>query len=208
MNAAHTGGILLKCAGRVHAPEQLQQALKKFAAGSVPLAESVAAYAALEGEETYVYLFSRETGTITPNVLARVEEHARSVAELKDIKLTAAAKLKPVFDVPGASSGEAAPFHYVVETDVVPEHEADLNAWYDTEHMPGLAACPGSIRARRFKNPDGSPRYHSCYDLARTETLGSEPWLAVRHTAWSDRVRPHFRNTKRTLFRRLFEIEL
>jgi hypothetical protein len=30
----------------------------------------------------------------------------------------------------------------------------------------------------------------------------------VRHTAWSDRVRPHFRNTKRTMFERLLEIEL
>jgi len=208
MSAALTGGILLKCAGRVHAPEGLQRAFEKLAADSVPLAESVAAYAALEGEETYIYLFSRETGSIGPAVLARVAEHARGLPELKDIKLAAAAKLKPVFDVAGASRGEAAPFHYVVETDVVPEHEADLNAWYDKEHMPGLAACPGSVRARRFRNPDGAPRYHACYDLARSETLGSAPWLAVRHTAWSDRVRPHFRNTKRTLFRRLFEIEL
>ena len=64
--------------------------------------------------------------------------------------------------------------------------------------MLGLAACPGTVRARRFRNPEGSPRYHSCYDLTRTETLGSPPWLAVRHTTWSDRVRPHFRNVKRT----------
>ena len=64
------------------------------------------------------------------------------------------------------------------------------------------------MRARRFRNPDGSPRYHACYDLARRETLGSEPWIAVRHTAWSDRIRPHFRNTKRTMFRRLFDVEL
>jgi hypothetical protein len=92
--------------------------------------------------------------------------------------------------------------------DVVPAHEDDLNAWYDKEHMPGLAACLGTVRARRFRNPDGSPRYHACYDLVRTETLGSEPWLAVRHTAWSDRVRPHFRNIKRTMFKRLFENEL
>jgi len=41
-----------------------------------------------------------------------------------------------------------------------------------------------------------------------TETLGSPPWLAARHTAWSDRVRPHFHNVKRTMFRRLFEIAL
>jgi hypothetical protein len=99
-------------------------------------------------------------------------------------------------------------FHYVVEMDVVPAHEEDLNAWYDKEHMPGLAACPGTVRARRFRNPDGSPRYHSCYDLTRTETQSSPPWLAVRQTAWSDRIRPHFRNLKRTMFKRLFETAL
>src|SRR5882724_9807645 len=119
-----------------------------------------------------------------------------------------AARLRPLFDDAGASGLERPLFHYVVEMDVVPEHEADLNAWYDKEHMPGLAGCPGSVRARRFRNPEGSPRYHSCYDLVRTETVGSPPWLAVRQTAWSDRVRPHFRNLKRTMFKRLFEIAL
>jgi hypothetical protein len=99
-------------------------------------------------------------------------------------------------------------FHYVVEMDVEPSYEDDLNAWYDKEHMPGLAACPGTVRARRFRNAEGSPRYHSCYDLTQTETLTSAPWLAVRGTAWSSRVRPHFRNLKRTMFKRLFEIAL
>jgi hypothetical protein len=206
MSAAHTGGILLRCAGGSRAPDDFEAALKKLALDCLPLAESVAAYAALESAEIYAYLFSREFGAVNTATLGRVAERAGSLPALKDLRVSAA-RLQPVFDVPGASRGEAAPFHYVVETDVVAKHEADLNAWYDSEHMPGLAACPGSVRARRFRNPGGSPRYHSCYDLARTETLGSEPWLAVRQTAWSDRVRPHFRNTRRTMFRRLFESE-
>ena len=174
----------------------------------MPLAESVAAYAAVEIEdEFYAYLFSRAFGAVNRAVLARTAERAAGLEGLRGLRI-GVARLKPVFDTPGASRGEAAPFHYIVETDVVAKHEAELNAWYDSEHMPGLAACPGSVRARRFRNPDSSPRYHSCYDLARTETLGSEPWLAVRHTAWSGRVRPHFLNTKRTMFRRLFESQL
>jgi hypothetical protein len=199
--------MLLKCGLRARASAEFQQSIVKVAKECVPLAESVAAHAALEIEETYLYLFSREAAAVDAAVLSRVLETARALRELKGTAL-AAAKLLPLFDVRGASRGEAAPFHYVVEMDVVPEHEADLNAWYDEEHMPGLAACPGSVRARRFRNPDGSPRYHSCYDLARTETLGSPPWLAVRYTKWSDRVRPHFRNAKRTMFKRLFEIAL
>jgi len=208
MSAAHTGGILLRCAGISRASNRFDDSLKELAVDCVPLAESVAAYAAVEtGGEMYAYLFSREFGAVNTTVLARTAERAGGLVDLRDLRI-GVARLQPVFDTPGASRGEAAPFHYIVETDVVSAHEADLNAWYDSEHMPGLAACPGSVRARRFRDPDGSPRYLSCYDLVRAETLGSEPWLAVRHTAWSGRVRPHFRNTKRTMFRRLFESQL
>jgi hypothetical protein len=208
MSPSHTGAILLKCMGRSGAPEpEWRDTLKKLAAECLPLGESAAMHAAVEGDESYVYFFSREPGAVTPAVLARLAERAGAEAVFKGIEIHPA-RLRPVFDAAGASSRERPLFHYVVEMDVVPEHEADLNAWYDREHMPGLAACPGSVRARRFRNPEGSPRYHSCYDLVRTETLGSPPWLAVRHTAWSDRVRPHFLNVKRTMFRRLFEIAL
>ncbi len=111
--------------------------------------------------------------------------------------------LVPLLDVAGASADATAPYHYVVETDVEPAHEADFNAWYDREHMPGLARVPGTVRARRYRNITGAPRYHACYDLVEPEVLGSPPWLAVRATPWSDRVRPMFRNTKRTMFVRV-----
>jgi hypothetical protein len=206
MSAALTGGVLLKCTKRVESTPELQQSMMKLARECVPLRESIAAHAALEAEESYLYLFSREAAAINAAVLSRVVERSGALPGMKGAEFSAA-KLVPIFDRPGASRTKAAAFHYVVETDVVAAHEADLNAWYDKEHMPGLAACPGTVRARRFRNPDGSPRYHSCYDLTRAETLGSEPWLAVRHTPWSDRVRPHFRNAKRTMFRSLFELE-
>jgi hypothetical protein len=105
-------------------------------------------------------------------------------------------------DLAGASAGQATPYHYVVETDVMADCEEDFNAWYDREHLQGLASVAGTVRAMRFRNLDGQPRYHACYDLTRPETLGSPPWLAVRSTPWSDRVRPAFLNTTRKMFRR------
>ena len=108
-----------------------------------------------------------------------------------------------LMDLAGASAGDLAPYHYVVETDVMPDREADFNAWYDREHLRGLASVPGTVRAMRFRSIDGQPRYHACYDLARTETLSCPQWLAVRGTPWSDRVRPTFLNTTRTMFRRV-----
>ena len=208
MSPTHTGAILLKCLGAPRESRALSAAASALAAECVPLAAGIAGHSAVEGDETYLYLYSREFGALGPALPARVAERARGLPAFTGLAITPV-RLAPVFDSPGASRNEEALFHYVVETDVDDEaNDADLNAWYDTEHMPGLAACPGTVRARRFRNPDGSPRYHACYDLVATETMGSKPWLAVRHSAWSDRVRPHFRNTKRTMFRRLFHVEL
>lgn len=64
---------------------------------------------------------------------------------------------------------------------------------------------PGNVRAWRLRNLDAGPRYHACYDLLAPEVLERAAWLAVRHTAWSERVRPHFVNTQRAMFRVLLE---
>jgi hypothetical protein len=101
---------------------------------------------------------------------------------------------------PGASSGAASAYHYVVESDVLPAHEDGFNAWYDHEHLPGLAAVPGTVRAARYISAAGAPRYYACLDSL--DTLGSAAWLAVRATTWSSRVRPGFCNTRRTMFSR------
>ncbi len=105
---------------------------------------------------------------------------------------------------PGVALSQAqAPFHYVVETDVADGCEDEFHAWYEQEHLPGLSKVPGCLRARRLvrrDGPAGLPRHVACYDLLNAQVTESDPWLAVRHTEWSSRVRPLFRNTRRTLF--------
>lgn len=120
-----------------------------------------------------------------------------SFPEATDVE---ASRLSRVLDVPGASIGQPPKFHYVVETDPEAGWAEEIARWYDTEHMPGLARVPGCVRASRFLNHDHGPASFACYDLVSTETLGSVPWLAVRNTEWSDRARPHFTNTLRTMF--------
>ena len=110
--------------------------------------------------------------------------------------------LHRTLDLPGASSGQDAPWHYIVETDVLPEAEADLNAWYDQEHLPGLAAVPGTARAALRMPPQGRATWPAT-TCTRARPFGSPPWLAVRATDWSSRVRPSFRNTRRTMFARI-----
>ena len=78
--------------------------------------------------------------------------------------------------VAGASAGLEPAFHYVVETDVAPEHGSEFNAWYEQEHLPGLASVPGAIRAARYRRASGSPRYLACYDLLLPATLERPEW--------------------------------
>lgn len=110
--------------------------------------------------------------------------------------------LQSIQSLAGCAAHQVAGYHYVVETDVQPDMEAEFNAWYEQEHLPGLAAVPGTVRAVRYQQDGGQPRYLACYDLAHAEVLNSPAWLAVRATPWSERVRPAFCNTLRTLFRR------
>ena len=149
-------------------------------------------FRALDAGEGYAYVVrpAQADGRPLEDAIRRTAHHAE------------ASCLELLLDMAGASADEEALYRYVVETDVRPEHEADFNAWYDCEHMPGLAAVAGTARAMRFRRCDGHPRYHACYDLARREALGSPAWLAVRATPWSNRVRPAFFNTHRTMFER------
>ena len=88
---------------------------------------------------------------------------------------------------------------YVVEMDPEAGWQEELFAWYDQEHLPGLANVPGCVAAMRCINLDHSPFSIAFYDLINPEVLGCEPWLKIRFTSWSDRVRPHFTNVRRTM---------
>jgi hypothetical protein len=113
----------------------------------------------------------------------------------------AASRLVLAFERGAIDARTGAPFHYVVETNVAEGWFDETVRWYDTEHMPALAAVPGCQRARRYLNLDGGPRSVAAYELASLAVLTSAPWLAVRATDWASRVRPHFRDTSRTRFR-------
>lgn len=87
---------------------------------------------------------------------------------------------------------------------VAPEAEDDFNAWYDEEHLPTLAAVPGTLAARRYRSgedAEGSRRYVAIYHLETPEVTLSEAWAAAVDTPWSAKVRPHFRDRIRILTR-------
>jgi hypothetical protein len=68
------------------------------------------------------------------------------------------------------------------------EWEDEFNRWYDEEHMPMLAQVPGVLRARRFRDPRGNPRYIAVYDLADPGVIEHPDWTAAAATEWSRRI--------------------
>jgi hypothetical protein len=79
--------------------------------------------------------------------------------------------------------------------------EEEFNRWYDQEHIPALAAVPGTLAARRFKDSKGSHRYVALYHLASPDVQQSEAWKKAANSAWTDRLRPYFRDHLRIVAR-------
>jgi hypothetical protein len=84
---------------------------------------------------------------------------------------------------------------------VDPAHEAEFNEWYDHEHIPGLAAVPGCLCARRFRDNTGSHRYLALYHLKSPDVTTSDAWQNAARTSWTERLRPHFRDHLRIITR-------
>jgi hypothetical protein len=192
-----TDFVLLQCV--LDDPSALAPAAAQWCATSaVPMALHRAAW---QGTSRTAYVYGRlaaseRLGDEVVQSLAML--WARVCADSQDIRVS---RLELAFDARGASQGGVPRFHYVVEMSPEDGWMDEISRWYDTEHMPGLAAVPGCIHARRLINRDHGPLSLACYDLMSEETLGSPPWLAVRGTAWSDITRPHFTNTKRTMMK-------
>lgn len=77
---------------------------------------------------------------------------------------------------------------FVVIGDSPPEHEEEFNRWYDEEHLPLLSRVPGVLRARRFFDPNGKPRYVALYDLADESVTQHPEWRAATQTEWARKI--------------------
>jgi hypothetical protein len=77
---------------------------------------------------------------------------------------------------------------------VVPEHEAEFNEWYNTEHIPQLSAVPGVVCARRFRATSANRKYVALYHLETPEVQATSAWKSAADSEWTRKLRPHFRD--------------
>jgi hypothetical protein len=69
---------------------------------------------------------------------------------------------------------------FAVGVDVDPEVEAEFNAWYDTDHLPRVVACPGFVSGRRYElRGRDLPRYWAVYEVESREALKTPELEAI-----------------------------
>jgi hypothetical protein len=90
----------------------------------------------------------------------------------------------------------------LIGMNVAPEHEAEFNEWYNTEHIPALSSVPGTLCARRYRGIGGTQRYVALYHLNSPEVVRSAEWKKAADTSWTQKMRPHFRDHLRIECRR------
>ena len=146
---------------------------------------------------TYIYFGYSEGRFVTQIDFNRLSLELSTFAPHLEIDVS---RLETMDDLCGISHEAALSTHYVVEMDFEDGWSEDVFDWYDKEHLPGLAAVPGCIRAARFINHDALPTSHAFYELTDVNVTSTDLWLKIRTTAWSGRLRPHFRNVRRSIF--------
>ena len=85
---------------------------------------------------------------------------------------------------------------------VAQQCDAEFNAWYDTEHLPRLAALPGVLCARRFKSVGGGHQYVALYHLSSPAVCESAGWHTAAITEWTKKISAHTSDRLRLVLRR------
>ena len=89
----------------------------------------------------------------------------------------------------GTIPDKASPYVLLVRLGIPPEHEAEFNDWYNTDHLPALSSVPGVYGARRYRATVGSPRYLAVYELANADVRRSDAWRKAADSPWTLRIR-------------------
>jgi hypothetical protein len=86
----------------------------------------------------------------------------------------------------------------VIEID--PEHEAELNEWYDTEHIPEKLLAPGFRSARRFKDHLHPGRYLTLYEIDDPDAPNSPEYMSQPSTDWTRSMMAKVRSLDRDVW--------
>jgi hypothetical protein len=169
-------------------------------------------YVSLEGAHKYVALYDLEdlSALVSPKYREAQANSTpwtrRVVDNLRGFTRTEYELLQSLEESPAGG----APYALLVRLETDPEHDAELNEWYEQEHLPALAGVPGCVAARRYRMTAGTPdsvKYLMVYESQDRETIRGPAWTKAADTEWTRRMRPYFRKRQDNLVHLIASLE-
>jgi hypothetical protein len=74
----------------------------------------------------------------------------------------------------------------ITASDVATPDEATFHAWYEGKHMPEHVACPGFVRAARYRAVTPGPRFLAAYDIESEKALTTPEVAIAGREGWGE----------------------
>lgn len=183
---------------------------------AVPLPPATEANA---GQQTYLALYElADAGVVEspaywaarPSSAAASERSKRMYGAFRNL---ARGVYRRLLTCPDPEPTDLAAARYVlqVSVEVDPAAEEEFNDWYNTEHLPLLAAAEGVLRAHRYRLDRAASRlegdlttYVALYDMTSPDAMQSAGWKHGVTTPWTKRIRTFFRRRIFDLYERIY----
>jgi hypothetical protein len=166
--------------------------------GSATEIRGVALFRWLEGDAHWVGLYDVAPGT-TDGAKAAVTNSLREDLRATVGDVTRYVELFSSTDARGVDECPFLIYMPTVDFSADPSTEVAFNLWYDTKHLPELAAA-GLRGGRRFKANRAAWQYAALYDLESAAILESEALAKARGFG---QFAPHVRGWKKCVLQRI-----
>lgn len=163
-------------------------------------------YLSVEGEPKYLALYElADENVLKSDAFLKVREVPTEWTKKVRpyFRNTAIGVYRQIFSH-GTPPEKDADFVLAVRLNIPPEEESEFNEWYNVDHVPALVGVPGVFCARRYVAVEADPKYLAVYELSDAKILKSQEWDRARNSEWTLRIRPHLKDGKMMVGRRLF----
>ena len=153
-------------------------------------------YVSVSGGPKYVALYDLAEGAMTSEPYMQARKNPTDWTKRVMAGLTANIRneYRLVKSI-GESPSTPAPYLLMVCLETDEAHDAELQEWYDNEHLAALQSVPGCHTAKRYRGTDvasGFPKNLAIYELDAPEVRTSDAWHKAADTEWTLRMRTHF----------------
>ena len=163
-------------------------------------------YQAVEGEPRYLALYDlTDAEVLKSDAFRQVREMPTEWTKkmLPLFRNTAIGTYRQIFSH-GTRPAQDADFVLTVRLNTPAEKEQEFNEWYNVDHLPALVGVPGVYCARRYVAAEGDPKYLAVYEMNDARIPKSPEWDKARNSEWTLRIRPHLKDGRVIMSRRIF----